>query len=257
MKKQFKILLMASLLSLLLLQGCTAQEKNTLQEVKFQNPLYEAFADIAKKNNLDLSFAKMAWAQKGREPFVWGPNNYKVNTLFNEKPKSIDILLIGDCTIAWGLIPQVVEQITGKKVALYGYASNVMTVKTAKLFHKISDYYLKEDGIILFSFSNWALQKDSNFVGTSTDEYNEMVKWSAEEFKQFAQKDKKRSYEKIFREYAKPIPASEAERKKLLAQNKGIEYLRWDMDSLTEYNPAFSLKAIHSEIMPGRLTNYQ
>jgi len=251
-------LLMLPLLFLFLIQGCTkAEEKIDFQKVKFQNPMHQEFTEIAKKNNLDLSFTDMVWAQKGQEPYVWGPNNYKINTIFNEKPKSIDILFIGDCTIAWGMIPKVIEQMTGRKVAMYGYASNVLTVKTAELFRKITDYYLKEDGVVVFSFSNWALQKDSYFIGTSQKEYNEIVQWSGKEFRAFAQKDKKHSYEKVFLQYAKPVDDSGIQNNKSAKQNRGIAYLRWDMDTITEYNPAFSLKSVHSEVMPKVLTRYK
>ena len=232
---------MATLLCVFLLQGSINAE-----EIKFQNPMHKAFAKIAKQNNLDLSFTETVWAQKGQEPVVWGPNNYKINTLFNEKPKSIDILFFGDCTISWGMIPQVIEQMTGKKVAMYAYASNVMTVKTAELFRKIANYYLKDDGVVIYSFSNWALQKDSQIVATSVKEYEEMIAWTEDDFKKFAQKDKKSSYEKAFLEYAKPASNKEGK----------IQYLRWDMDALTEYNPNFSLKATHSDIMPKSITKY-
>jgi len=240
--------LTTTLLFLLLLQGSIhAEEKRNFQEVKFQNPMHKEFTEIAKKNNLDLSFTETVWAQKGQEPVVWGPNNYKINTLFYEKPKSIDILFFGDCTISWGMIPQVIEQMTGKNVAMYAYASNVMTIKTAELFHKLADYYLKDDGVVIYSFSNWALQKDSHIVATSVKEYDEIVKWTEDDFKKFAQKDKKSSYENVFSGYTKPAANKEGK----------IQYLRWDMDALTEYSPAFSLKATHSDIMPKSIAKHQ
>jgi len=238
---------MTTLLFMLLLQGSIqAEAKINFEKAKFQNPMHKKFSEIAKKNNLDLSFTETVWAQKGKEPVSWGPNNYKINTLFLEKPKSIDILFFGDCTISWGMIPQVIEQMTGKNVAMYAYASNVMTVKTAELFRKIADYYLKDDGVVIYSFSNWALQKDSQIVATSVKEYDEMVKWTEDEFKKFALKDKKSSYENTFREYAKPAANKEGK----------IQYLRWDMDALTEYSPNFSLKATHSDIMPKSITRH-
>ncbi len=252
--KQFKLLLLpAILLSFITLKPLQAEEKLLFPEQMFQNPMYQEFTQIAKKHNLDLSFTKMAWAQKGREPQVWGPNNYKVNTIFTEKPKSIDILFIGDCTIAWGMIPKVIEQMTGKKVAFYAYASNVLTVKTTALFQKLADYYLKDDGILIYSFSNWALQKDTTFIGTSINEYNEIVNWTDEQFRQFAEQDKRKIYKEAFAQYV----ADKEDREKLAKQNRGIEYLRWDMDSITEYSPAFSLKSVHSEIMPKTLTRYE
>jgi len=251
--KQFKLLLLlAVLLSFATMKPLHAGEKLLFPDQMFQNPMYQEFEKIAKSHNLNLSFTKMAWAQKGREPQVWGPNSYKVNTIFTEKPKSIDILFIGDCTIAWGMIPRVIEQMTGKKVAMYAYASNVLTVTTTKLFQKIADYYLKDDGILIYSFSNWALQKDTNFLGTSQKEYDEIVNWTESDFRKFAEQDKQKMYKEAFAQYV----ANKGDREKLAKQNRGIEYLRWDMDSITEYSPSFSLKSIHSEVMPKLLTRF-
>ena len=243
------ILIVATLLSGNL---AYADEVPVLKGVKIKNPMHKEYTEIAAKNHLDLSFADTVWVQPGKLPEVWAPNNYKINSIFTRKPKSLDVLFFGDCTISWGMIPRVLEQMTGKSVAMYAYASNVLTVNTVKLFTRIADYYLKDDGIVIFSFSNWALQKDSLVVATSLGEYKEMVAWSDEEFRNFAQKMEHSSLADPGKSDTSPV----VENPKNLNRPEGIMYLRWDFDTLTEYNPSFTIKAHHSEILPKTLTRY-
>jgi hypothetical protein len=244
----------STLVAVTLLSGYSAyaDEVPVLKGTKIKNPMHEEYAKIAAKNHLDLSFADTVWVQPGKLPEVWAPNSYKINSIFTRKPKSLDVLFFGDCTISWGMIPRVLEQMTGKDIAMYAYASNVLTVNTVKLFTRIADYYLKDDGIVIFSFSNWALQKDSLVVATSLEEYKEMVAWSDEEFRNFAQKMEHSSLANPGKSDTSPI----VENPKDLNAPEGIMYLRWDFDTLTEYNPSFSIKAHHSEILPKTLTRH-
>lgn len=254
---------------------------------KFQNPLYKEFVEIANKNNLDVSFTKTAWVQRG-------PNNYEINTIFEEKEKSIDILFFGDSSIAWGMIPKVIEQMTGKKVAIYAYESNVLTVKTSKLFNKISQYYLKDDGVVVFSFDTWTQDKEPNSVIISQEQCDEMISWKDDDFKKFAKKQEKKqekksirpikrqedfyqkyisfdSFQSLYKEKSEYLKSEyglflksqsfyeeyleEVINPKLYAnknknKDKNTKFIRWDLDSITEYNPNFILKSIHSKKIP-------
>jgi hypothetical protein len=235
-------------LMLLFVSANAANEWPVLSGQRTTNPMQQSYEQIAKEYHLDLSFTNPLWVLQGKLPQVRGPNSYKINSIFTRKPKSLDVLFFGDCTISWGMIPRVVEQMTGKQVAMYGYASNVLTVKTVELFKRIADYYLKEDGIVIFSFSNWALQKDSQVVATSLEEYKEMTAWSDKEFEAFA-KSKEGT---TIRTDNSPLVTDPAK----LNRPGGIMYLRWDFDTLTEYNPDFRLKSRHSFIMPRALTRH-
>jgi len=164
-------------------------EKEVHEKKIFLNPLYAKYKTIAEKYNLDLTFTKYTKDQRG-------PVNYKINPIYSQKPKSIDILFIGDSSIAWNLIPEVVEQLTNKKVAVFAYESNPMTEKTAKLFDMISQYYLKDDGIVIVSFANYLYQMNPNTVLISKKEYKDMASWNIKRFTAFA-KSKEGTADKI------------------------------------------------------------
>lgn len=144
----------------------------------FENPLYTKFERIAIENNLDLAYTKNTWIDNS-------PVSYKKSGLYLEEPKSIDILFFGDSTIAWGFIPGVVEQMTGKKVGVYAFESNLLTAKTSQLFNRIAKYYLKNDGIAIFCFDNWTKSQSPNSVNISQKDFDEMASWSDEKFKQY------------------------------------------------------------------------
>lgn len=273
-KKKIIIILTISItLSLLLQKVIHIHEVSDFSEKKFQNPLYEKFSKIANEHNLDLSFTKTAWVQKG-------PTNYKINTIFEEKEKSIDILFLGDSSIAWGMIPNVIEQMTGKKVAVYAYEANVLTVKTSKLFNKISQYYLKDDGIVIFSFDNWTKDKDPNFVQISKKECDEIITWENKDFQKYAKKNEISFYNKylsfrafeslynqkseylksryglylkspsFYEDYLEEILNPTLHASKSINKNKVRKFIRWDMNSITITNEKFNYTSIHSEIMP-------
>ncbi len=280
------ILTSSVFLSLLIQKVININNVTDFNLKKFKNPLYEEFLDIGDNYDLDLSFTKTAWIQRG-------PNNYKVNSLFQEKEKSIDILFFGDSTIAWGLIPNVLEQITGKKVAVYAYESNVLTKKTSKLFNKISKYYLKENGLIIFSFTGNFLMRNPNSALVSKKELNEMISWSSNDFKEFAQKNEKDMVKKyvsldtykilfekyisfntyrlfyeelsndlknkyyfflksplFYSKYIEPIINLELSVKKQIHENSKIKFIRWDMRTITEYNKGFKFKSRYSDKIP-------
>ena len=276
LKTQIIVILAVSIIFSLLLQKVIyINEVSDFSEKKFQNPLYKEFVEIANKNNLDLSFTKTAWIQRG-------PNNYKINTIFEKKKKSIDILFFGDSSIAWGLIPKVIEQMTGKTVAIYAYESNVLTVKTSKLFNKISQYYLKDDGIVIFSFDNWTKDKAPNHVIISKKQCDEIIAWQSKDFEKYAKQNEINLYDKYFsftafeslynqkseylksryglylkspsfyEDYIEPIINPLLHASKFVNKNDKTKYIRWDMDSITLYNTDFKTLAIHSEVMPDK-----
>ena len=274
-RKIFIILATAITFSLSLQTIIHIPETSETSGKKFSNPLYRKFVSLGNKNGLDLSFTKIVWVQRG-------PNNYKINTIFEEKEKSIDILFLGDSSIAWGLIPKVIEQMTGKKVAVYAYESNVLTEKTSKLFNKISEYYLKDNGLVIFSFDNWTLTKDPSFVKISKKQCDEIISWQEKDFIAYATQNEKSFYQKylsysafqslynekseylktkyglhlkspsFYEEYIEPIINPVLHVTKSVNKNEKTKFMRWDMDSITEYNLEFKSKSLYSEIMPKR-----
>jgi len=274
-------------------------EKKVHENKIFINPLYKKYEMIAKLYNLDLTFTKNTKDQRG-------PVNYKRNAIYSEKPKSIDILFLGDSSIAWGLVPEVVEQITGKKVAMFAYESNVMTRKTAKLFNMISKYYLKKNGILVVSFDNHLYSKNPNLTLISKKECEEMSSWDFEQFSKFAKSQEGKvpqitgkienilaqintednassvnpnnevslfeRYQGAYDTFSKYLAETFKlhlksvdfytlyleeyfnpewnKKKNVNIQNDTTMYLRWNMNSITLYDPNFDHHSMHSEVMP-------
>jgi len=246
-------------------------------KTKFLNPLYDEYQTIAKKNNLDLSFTKYTWIQRFELDF-------KKNPIFKEKKNSIDILFIGDSSIAWGLIPKVIEQLTGKKTAMVAYESNLLNKQTSKIYSLIADYYLKEDGILIYSFDSWTLSQHPTKPPKTIKGQLELSKYTVKEFEAFAKNFQKNfqknffhsylSFESfnslyknfstylklnlglylkspnIYSNYIEPQLNPKFYAKKTENQDKNIKFLRWDDTTITQYNPAFTLKSIYSNAMP-------
>lgn len=101
----------ASLISVFVVQNFIIVQKTTefinANTKKFINPMWDEFLRIGKIYSLDLSFTKYVWEQRG-------PKDYLIHEIFKDKPKSVDVLIFGDSSMAWGVIPEVIEQITGK-----------------------------------------------------------------------------------------------------------------------------------------------
>ena len=259
----------------------------------FKNPLYSQFKQIAKNHNSDLSFTKNTWVDDT-------PIDYQHSGLFLEKPKSIDILFIGDSTIAWGFVPKIVEQETGKKVGIYAIESNFLTTETSKLFTKIANYYLKDDGIVVFCFDNWTKSQKTNSVGKAKEKFNEMLSWSdtkliyyfenysknlqskikltkiddnenstvsdkqdkeennwytfssfQEKYNNLSEKLKKMYHLQLksphlYFDYLEPILNPNIHKAKKINQNRDTLHLRWDYNTITQYNPNFEDYSIHS-----------
>lgn len=272
-KKTISLILFVSLIALVL-QLCIPKEHTSHTHTKiFTNPLYAEFVAIAKQHNLDLSFTKNVWFQRG-------PIDYKQNTIFAQKPNSIDILFLGDSSIAWGVIPQVLEQITGKKIAIYAYESNLLTQKTAKLFNKISSYYLKKDGIVIFSFDDWTQKQNLNDVRYSKKTFQEMLQWNKQDFAKYATSHEPSFFQKylsydtyttlynksseylktnyhlelkspsIYANYIEKYTNPTLYQAKAINQQQEDTFIRWDMHTTTLYNPQRNLQSIASSKHP-------
>jgi len=262
------ILLSSLLLSLLLQQSITIKEKVDMSQTVFDNPLYSHYSKIANKYDLDLSFTKKVWEQRG-------PHDYKINHIFQQPKNSIDILFFGDSSISWGMIPQVIEQLTGKKVAMYAYESNLITQNTSLLFDKISQYYLKKDGLVIFSFDVKNMQRTPKSIKISEASYYEILGWEEKDFDRYTDQNRESFYHKyisfdafslhyrhyseylksnyylglkspsIYRYYIEKVVNPKLSKAKALNDNYDTKFLRWDMRTVTEFNPKFMYKALY------------
>ncbi len=258
-KNVIVILLTTIIFSLFIQNTIHISQTIDLSKKKFYNPLYKKFTKIAKQHNLDLIFTKESWIQRG-------PNNYKTHTLFQKDKKSVDILFIGDSSMTWGVIPEVIEQMTNKSVAIYAYESNALTKKTSILFNKISEYYLKDNGMVILSFSNWLLDQDTNSVLISQNEYQDMIKWTNADFQKLQKSHSKKKFDlylsyksfqkrynytseylkvtssmylkspNLYSNYFEPLINSKLSKNKAKNKERGTSYLRWNMNTVTRYN---------------------
>lgn len=245
--------------------------------VAAENPLYSDFLTIAKNYNLDLNFTRHVRNQRF-------PINYKKHDIFYEKAKSIDILFFGDSTLAWGVIPSVIEQITGKKIAIYAYEGNFLNAKTAKLFDKIAKYYLKDNGIVVLSFDNWTQERSSDELGALYSGWHEMIEWGDKNFKAYNKSLEDNLYNrylsftafnsiynlislklkenglylkspKIYEEYMEKYINPSWHSMKDQSNLANSKFLKWDNNSITLYDPEYSLKSLYSDIKAD--LNYQ
>ena len=280
--KNNTILFMMVLTSIfvILAQSIISLPENEKEHLKiFDNPLFPTFQRIAKKYNLDLNFTKKVWIGQAERA-------YMVNDIFNQQKHSVDILFFADSTIGWGVIPQVIEQITGKKVAIYAYNNNVLTTATSHLYEKLANYYLKKDGIVLFSFDNKNKSKGPRTITLTVRQYKAITHWRDENFEKFRDKTKltffdkylsykayKKKYKEIsayikvmyhlglksppiYLDYIEKYANPKLYKKKMLARNSKTKPLKWDNRTYTtQYNPEFKSLSIPNKDMPKKELN--
>ncbi len=262
------ILFSSLFLSLVLQKSIIIKETVDMSQTVFDNPLYSHYAKIANKYDLDLSFSKKVWEQRG-------PHDYKINHIFHQPKKSIDIIFFGDSSISWGMIPQVIEQLTGKKVAMYAYESNLLSENTSLLFDKIAQYYLKDDGVVIFSFDIKNMQRTPKSIKVSEESYYEILDWEEKDFDAYTDQNIESFYNKyisfdtfqryytrhseylksnyhlvlqspsIYRYYIEKMVNPKLAKAKALNDNHDTKFIRWDMRTVTEFNPRFMDKAFH------------
>lgn len=273
-KTALTLLLSSALFALILQKNVISGEKGIAGNSDlFTNPLYQTYTALAKKYDLDLSFTRKVWEQRG-------PRDYKVNDIFRQKPKSVDILFLGDSAIAWGLIPQVIEQMTDKKVAMYAYEANVFTTATIALYNKLAHYYLKEDGIVILSFDNRNKARNPDLVSMSVRQYREIMQWKDKDFRAYANEINPTFYEKyisyeafvkqyeqytaylqqnyglelkspsLYSEYVEQYVNPILYKAKQTNKNKETKFLRWDSRTITEYNPNFKNLSLPNKEKP-------
>lgn len=144
------------------------------------NPLYPAMERVAAPYHLDVSYMK-----KIREVHFLGEMVSLPSALFCHAKNSLDVIFFGDSSIRWSLIPQVVEQMTGLKVGVFALRGMYLNVKTLKTLARLRNFYLKENGISIFSFHLWTQEKDPDIFRWE-DDLSLVAKMSGNAFRNFA-----------------------------------------------------------------------
>lgn len=119
---------------------------------KILNPFWDEYEKIA--SDYALSIERLKYVSKNRMP------DFTKNALFGDEPKSVDVLVIGDSSISWSVIHGITEQfLKNKKIRFFAYENLPLNPRTAKMFKILANYYLKDDGIIIFS-NNFVITRD-------------------------------------------------------------------------------------------------
>ncbi|MCE9600037.1 MAG: hypothetical protein K8S54_18900 [Spirochaetia bacterium] len=146
------------------------------------NPLYSEYKRRGRELNLDLDFTGVV---RSMVPYDRRLNQDTLELeLFCAKEKSLDVLLIGDSTMAWGVIPEVIEQRSGLRVGMFAMRSMYLNQATMRTTRRLQKYYLRDGGITLFGFAIWTQLQESEMVRRG--ELRKFNQYSDEEFERFA-----------------------------------------------------------------------
>jgi len=146
---------------------------------KCNNPLYDKLISAGKKQRLKLEFTCNIQEIAGRM------RSFK-SAIFCSRPNSLDVILFGDSTIGWGIMPQVIEQKTGLKVGIFSLRGMYLNKKSLSVLQRIRKYFLKKNGISIFAFDQWTQEKNPNIFRRS-DELSDISKMSDHKFNRFAE----------------------------------------------------------------------
>ncbi|HON80364.1 MAG TPA: hypothetical protein PK544_17870 [Spirochaetota bacterium] len=147
-----------------------------------ENPIYPAMKRVAAPYGLDVSYMKNI-----REVHFLGEMVSLPSALFCHKKNSLDVIFFGDSSIRWSLIPQVVEQMTGLKVGVFALRGMYLNAKTLKTLARLRNFYLKKNGLSVFSFHLWTQEKDPGIFRWE-DDLSLVANMSDSSFRNFALK---------------------------------------------------------------------
>ena len=150
------------------------------------NPLEDEFKKIGARYGLNMDFTRTSECNKDvvfdfkKHPVLVSPRN------------SYDILIVGDSSMAWGIIPEVIEQMTGRSVGLFAMEALSLNKTVAGVIGNMADYYLKPGGLLVLGFGNWTQEQGADSkVLVHTDWMNKVSKMSHGEFAAFIEREKK------------------------------------------------------------------
>ena len=164
------------------------------------NPICWDIQQIGKSNNLNLEFMKNAVCLKEGGLSMW---EEEISPVLKLEKGSLDILLVGDSSIAWGIIPEIIEQITGLKVGMFACEGLMLSLTTAHVIDNVASYFLKKDGLLIIAFGGWTQEVDADSkVLVHTKWMHKAAKMSHDEFADFIEnKDKYTGFLKLLKEF--------------------------------------------------------
>lgn len=143
-------------------ESVAPETKKQTSQRKINNPLFAEYTRIGQEYNLDMDFTGVVRAMV---PYDRRLHRDSLELeLFCEKEKSLDVLLIGDSTMAWGVIPSVIEQRSGLRVGMFAMRSMYLNETSMRTTERLQKYYLKPGGMTLFGFAIWTQLQDPGVV---------------------------------------------------------------------------------------------
>jgi hypothetical protein len=249
------------------------QSRNAITE----NPFYDEFQRVGKQYGLNMEFTKNAGCMPGSQLPL------DRQSLLSKGPKSCDVLLVGDSSMAWGLIPEVVEQMTGLVMGTFTTEALILNVTTAKMIQNLATYYLKDDGLLILSFGGWTQEQNANSMvlaypdfiynvaGLGKSDFKKFIEqWRASQLggnKSMVQRVIFSEYRKsigtvknklakmhfsllqlpLYAEYIEPVVNPKWYKHKKEMKEMIKCYLRWNNRSIVMYAPGLGKKTKHSD----------
>ena len=109
-----------------------------------ENPVYPEFKQFALSHGIDVeNFARL---QPG---WKFDPKELPI---FDLQHQRVDVLLIGDSSVNYGIEPAVVEQVSGLSVATLAYPAMGVNESLLNYVGELADRLLVESGLVVFMF---------------------------------------------------------------------------------------------------------
>jgi len=120
---------------------------------KFVNPIYSRLLAIGEREGFDVSFTREVVNQRNVSTID--------HPMFSMPEHGVDVLIFGDSTAAWGITPQVIEAVSGLRVAMFAVEGMPLNEALCTTFFRaLIDKYLAPDGRTLFYFSPGNILRD-------------------------------------------------------------------------------------------------
>lgn len=117
------------------------------------NPLYPEFQRIGIEHQIDLSFTRNVISLTPYDSRLY--EDGLSFPIFCNPKKSFDVILVGDSTLSWGVMPGVIEQMTGLRVGMFAFRSMFLNRRSLAIAERVIRHYLKENGLSIYGFTVW------------------------------------------------------------------------------------------------------
>lgn len=132
--------------------------------IETNNPLWERFQNLSRSQSINLNYTKRV--QIHFDDFISFRSGF-----FCHKPQSLDVIVFGDSTMAWGIVPNVIEEKTGLKVGNFSMRGVYLNKIAASTIQKLQKIYLKKDGTLILGFSFDHQNKPGDIVHRRDDDF--------------------------------------------------------------------------------------